>query len=93
MTQRPIVYAFCAGTFPHGDQSWYAVSDDGEVISSHISSSHGWGQQDVGPKRKPDAYREVLGTVDVDYRVCPEGEYAPEDVLTRAGFKRKADPS
>lgn len=86
---EPVVWAFCAGKAPWGDQGWYAVSEDGRVIAQHISSSHGWGQRDVSPQRRPDAYQAVLGTVDVDYRVAPEGEYAPEEVLERAGFRRR----
>lgn len=77
---RPIVWAFCNGRYPWGDEQWAAVTDDGRTVAMHISSARHWGIDDVGPVRKAAAYQQVVGTTDVDYRVVPEGERLPEHV-------------
>lgn len=86
---KPVVYAYRAGSYGPEDQAWVAMADDGRVVVSHISSSRRWGIRDVGPDGlHAELYRAVLGTLDVDYRVLPEGEFPPEE--TRAAAMRLA---
>ena len=90
-TAKPIVWAFCNGRYPWGDEAWCAMTDDGQVITGHISSSRGWGVQDVGPERKHQQYLDVVGTADVDYRVVADGEELPQYVLD--AHRRRCDES
>ncbi len=91
-TAKPIVWALCAVKYSQptqwgdGDEIWDAYTNDGEPICSHYSSSRAFGQDDVSPRRKADAYLRVLGTCDpeqIDYRVIPHGEGLPDDVVER----------
>lgn len=81
---KPIVWAFCNGVYPpSGDQQWIAVADSGELIHMHVSSDRTWGISDVGPQRRAEVYRSVVGTADVDFRVIPEGEAPSPELLER----------
>lgn len=91
-TAKPIVWALCTVKYSaptkwgDGDEVWDAYTNDGELICSHYSSSRAFGQHDVSPQRKHDAYQRVLGTSDpaqIDYRVIPHGEDLPVDVVER----------
>ncbi len=79
---RPTVWAFRNAYFgDRGDQVWMAITDDGEPIASHVSSSRDWGRHDVGPTGFYRArYIEMLGTDEVDYRVLDDGEIPPQHV-------------
>ena len=45
------VYQMSLGGFGYlGDQRWVAITEEGETIASHISSSRGWGIRDTGPE-------------------------------------------
>lgn len=90
MNQKPIVWAFCNGMYGPDDQAWMAISDDGVVITEHISSNERWGAHDVSPERKPIAYVDAIGTPEVDYRVLPLKELPPEYVRERM-LTRKAE--
>lgn len=90
---RPIVWAFCNGTWGRSDQAWVAITDDGVVLAQHISSSEAWGAHDVGPDSFParrQNYLDALGTLDVDYRVLPLGEAPPAHVLERNQARTEA---
>lgn len=83
---KPIVWALCTGRFGGDDEAWAAYSNDGQKITSHVSSNRSWGTVDVGPKVKAAAYEKVIGTSnpdEIDYRVVPEGEDLPDDVVER----------
>ena len=80
------VYGFCNSGNGTDFQMWMAMSDDGEVIAQHCSSSYGWGSLDVSPnhfhiddyKRK---YGEDFKPADIDYIVLPAGEGPPAEVV------------
>lgn len=81
---KPIVWAWCNNAFGTDDQAWVAISDDGRLIAQHVSSNREWGQHDVGPTGgHARDYLRVLGTVDVLYRVQPDGDGPPPYVLER----------
>ena len=66
------------------NEVWYAVTDTGRIVASHVSSSRTWGLLDTGPSgpyahKYPPVY---------DLVVLPNGEFPPESVLRAAGFVR-----
>lgn len=66
------------------NESWYAVTEEGRVIASHVSSSRTWGILDTGP----DGFYASKYPRDAKVIVLPEGAYPPEHVLKAAGFVR-----
>lgn len=71
MTEK--LYQYCASSTSLGDQYWKVVSQSGEVICEHISSSRSWGLRDTGPNgfykaKYPDDYELVV----LDHGVHPE---------------------
>jgi hypothetical protein len=76
------VYAFCNSGNGTDMQTWIAIAETGEILTSHFSSSRTWGIHDVGPEWKAEAYAKVLGAdVDVDYIVVDEGKAPPAEVV------------
>lgn len=80
------VYQFSGFDWPHGDQTWYAVTESGEVLASHVSSGRGWGIRDTGPT---GFYRDKYPE-DAEVIVCDRGAFPPAHVLDAAGFEEKS---
>lgn len=57
---KPKVYAFINGTFGSDDFTVFAIAEDGTLLASHMSSSHGWAKHDIGVTSdwKHDQYAE-----------------------------------
>ena len=84
MTAPTKVYAFCNYGSGADMQGWMAMAETGEVITQHMSSSRGWGINDVGPERKREAYERVLGEgFEVEYIVVPNRQAPPAEVVAR----------
>lgn len=84
MSAATKVYAFCNSGSGTDMQTWMAMAETGEVITSHWSSSREWGINDVGPERKRDAYEKVLGEgFEVEYIVVPDRQAPPAEVVER----------
>lgn len=57
---KPKIYIFPARPDPKGDCLYLAVAEDGATVTSHISSSEGFGKFDMGltGTRNQDKYAE-----------------------------------
>ena len=76
------VYAFCNSGSGTDMQTWMAMAETGEVITSHFSSSRAWGIHDVGPDWKTEHYEKVFGEgFEVDYIVVPDRQPPPAEVV------------
>jgi hypothetical protein len=83
--QLPTVYAWSSGKLG-GDEQWFALADDGELMASHISSGREWGQLDVHlhfEGRRAKYAEKFGGTGEEFYRfvVLPEGRQPPPEVM------------
>lgn len=77
------------GTSPGslGDQFWYVITESGELLASHISSSRSWGLIDTGPPRVfPDGVPEG-----VEWIVLSAGSYPPEYVMKANRDRNQGD--
>jgi hypothetical protein len=84
----PKVYAWCNSGNGTDFQMWIAMHEDGTVLGRHCSSGRGWGESDVQPPFKSEAYAKHLGTAGergegYELVVCPEGEHPPPEVVER----------
>jgi len=76
------VYAFCNSGSGTDMQTWMAMAETGECITSHLSSSRAWGIHDVGPEWKRDHYVKALGEeFDVEYIVVEDRQPPPAHVV------------
>lgn len=99
MTALPKVYAWCNAGEGTEWQMWVAMHEDGTVLGQHCSSARSWGESDVQPPFKRDAYAKHLGTAGergegYELVVCPPGEGPPPEVIERnrkLGEEAKAD--
>lgn len=79
------IYQFTTATWSTGDQAWWAVTEEGEIVVNHISSSRGWGLIDTSPT---GMHKDRFERFDEPTMVeMPEGEFPPDEVLLKAGFE------
>jgi len=84
------VYAFCNSGNGTDMQTWLAMAETGEVITSHFSLSRYFGVMDVSPQCKWEAYEECLGEgFEVDYIVVDAGQAPPAEVVAANSLLRE----
>ena len=83
MTAPVKVYVWCDIILPGGDQGWYAVAEDGEVIATHICSSEHWARHDLHDVKLGDYLAKFgIGAREgTDYELV--WEEAPDEVAER----------
>lgn len=77
------------GTSPNslGDQAWYVMTETGELLAAHMSSSRSWGLRDTGPER---VFIDGLPD-DVEWITLDAGEYPPDETMNANQDRRKSD--
>lgn len=85
----PRVYCWCNQSAGTDFQHWYAMAEDGEIVTSHICSHESWARTDL-LDRKHDLYDEKFGGHEDGVDFLLVWEVAPPDVYERNQTLAKA---